>query len=270
MDSGEKCSVQSLSRGIFGLEMAVLCGGVKSSDLADRLSINRSSAYRLLTTMEQLGYLSQDHATKHFYPNYEKIASLMPSAWSWIQTAEPIMFKLCQSTGCRVNIGTIEYGEVIYARCLCPANYLPNASEFIHPGARRPTYVTALGKAILAFQSNSENIDSYLRQDLIRPDKRYPLDAKALMEHLIQIRKTHYAIDDKELLHNIRCIAAPIFDATNTVTGAIGISADSSLITMQLLPELAQQVIAAAEQISTILVTAGYDTLQDNHSRIQP
>jgi DNA-binding IclR family transcriptional regulator len=42
------------------------------------------------------------------------------------------------------------------------------------------------------------------------------------------------------------------------VTGAIGISADVETITMQLLPELAQQVIAAADQISSTLSTAGY------------
>ena len=258
MECNDSCPIQSLSRGIYGLELAVSHGRIKSSDLANKLCINRSSAYRLLITMETLGDLIQDTSTKSFYPNYEKIASLMPLAWSWIQMAEPILYKLCQSTSCRVNLGTIECGEVIYARCICPLDKTYSVSEAIPSGARRPTYVTALGKAILAFRSDATSIETYISEGLIRPNKRYPLKAESVMQHLQQIRKTHYAIDDKELRENIRCIAAPIFDCFGNVTGAIGISADVETITMQLLPELAQQVIAAADQISSTLSTAGY------------
>ena len=258
MDINEKYSVQSLARGIVGLEAAIEMGSIRPNDLARRLGINRSSAYRLLCTLDAFGYLCQDGETKCFYPNYEKLASLMPPSWKWMQLADRNLYHLCQETSLPANLGTIEYGDIVYARSDRPES--PEAEQILlRPrGARRPSSVTALGKAVLAFQKEAKTIDDYIELGLIRPNKKYPLNADTLLTHLEQIRKNQYAIDDEELEKGWRCIAAPIFDCEQNVVAAIGLNGKSSMVSMQRLPELAQRVISSAAQISSILLAAEY------------
>lgn len=248
-------TVQSLQRGFIGFEMALKNGCVCASELAETLGTNRSSAYRLLTTIEEQGFLWQSKENKRFYPDYEKLYSLMPRAWDWLTLADNSLLTLCRQTGRTSNIGILEGSDIVYVRSLRPN---PDESSYIHPGTRNPGYATALGKAILAYRTDTVYLDDFIRLGMIKPSKRFPINAQILSEHLTQIRHNEYAIDDEDFAPNVRCIAAPIFDAGHGVVAAVGISGTVTNITAQLLPEQAQCVIAAAKHISSILQAAGY------------
>lgn len=251
----KKDTVQSLERGITGFEMVLYNGFVCPSELAARLNINRSSAYRLLTTLEDKTYIWQSSENKKFYPSYERIHALLPGAWDWLNLAENSLQTLCEQTGRTANIGIMEGSNIVYLKSLMPT---PDDSSFIHPGTRNPAYATALGKAILAYKTETSHLSDYIELGLIEPSKRFPIDAKTLSEHLTQIRHNEYAIDDEDFAPNVRCIAAPIFDSEHTVVAAIGISGTVSNITTQMLPGHAQQVIEAAKRISMLLQVANY------------
>lgn len=258
MEAREAFVIQSLTRGIMGLEMASQEGSIRPADLAERLQTNRSTAYRLLSTMEQLGYLFQNEENKRFYLNYEKLHSLMPDAWSWANLAEQYVRKLSQQTNAAANLGIIQGTDIIYVKCIKPESLRNNGGYFstLIQGVRRPVHITALGKAILAFQDNFST--EYLESVIDRSSKKYPLDNSKLLAHLDQIRTNKYAIDDEDLIEGVRCIAAPIFDSQRKVAAAIGISGTIDVITMQKLPALAQQVISCANGISELLQAADY------------
>lgn len=250
--------IQSLARGIIGLEMASQEGSVRPADLAEKLQTNRTTAYRLLSTMEQLGYLFQSEENKRFYLNYEKLYSLMPDAWSWANLADQYVRKLSQQTNAAANLGVIQGTDIIYVKCIKPDSLNSNEGYLsaLIQGARRPVYITALGKAILAFQDDFST--EHLESIIDKSSKKYPLNSSKLLAHLNQIRTNKYAIDDEDLVKGVRCIAAPIFDSQRKVAAAIGISATIDVITMQKLPALAQQVISCANGISELLQAADY------------
>lgn len=249
--------IQSLTRGIEGLEMASRDGSVRPADLAERLHTNRSTAYRLLSTMEQLGYLFQNEENKRFYLNYEKLYSLMPESWSWANFAEQYVKKLSQQTNTAANLGVIQGTDIIYIKCIKPDSLIDEGYfSTLKQGARRPVHITALGKAMLAFQDDFSA--EYLGKAIDVSSKKYPLDSDKLLAHLNQIRTNKYAIDDEDLIKGVRCIAAPIFDNGRKVAAAIGISGTIDIITMQKLPALAQQVILCANGISELLQAADY------------
>jgi IclR family acetate operon transcriptional repressor len=258
MKSKDVSVIQSLARGIEGLEMASREGSVRPADLAKRLRTNRSTAYRLLSTLERLGYLFQSDENKGFYLNYEKLRSLMPDAWNWANLADPCVRKLSQQTNAAANLGVIQNMDVIYIKCVKPDSPLSDDGYFstLTPGLRRPVYITALGKAILAFQDDFSA--EYLKNVVGKTSKKYPLDSGKLLAHLGQIRTNKYAIDDEDLIKGVRCIAAPIFDSRRKVAAAIGVAGTVDIITMQKLPALAQQVILSANGVSALLQTAGY------------
>ncbi|MBR2008520.1 MAG: IclR family transcriptional regulator, partial [Peptococcaceae bacterium] len=238
--TGRLSSVQSLQRGLIGLEMAIKNSRVRPNDLADALDINRSSAYRLLASLVSAGYLFQDHDNKAFYPAYHKIEKMMPASWEWMSLMDSILEKLSDITALRVSLGTIEFGDIVYARCYDAKKPQPGYEDGFHQGTHRPSHVTALGKAILAFKTEEVDVAGLIQRGLIRPSKQYPIYTEALTEHLRQIRNNRYAIDDQELTLGTRCIAAPIFDCKKNVISSLGVSGPASVITLQILPEMAQ------------------------------
>lgn len=253
--------VQSLFRGLLGFEQACKEGSIRSSAFAQSLDVHRSTALRLLNTLEHLGYLWKDEGNKSFYPHYENLLDLFPPILTWIRLAESAVKSLCEETGRTTNIGFLEGSEIVYVMSRLPD---PHEFSYIPPGTRNPCYATALGKAILAYKTRSVSIDTYISMGLIKPDSRFPLNRKRLSHHLSQIRQTKYAVDDEDFGPGIRCIAAPIFDYENKVIAALGISGTVETITSQMLPDLASHVVDAADKVTDILRVAQYI---DNNSQ---
>jgi len=238
--------IQSLERGIIGLELAINRGAIRPAELAEKLGINRSSAYRLLYTLERMGYLLQDKDTRKFSPNTKKFRTLFNTSSSWIDIARQYLVQLCAETHSSAHIGVLRGNSVMYAAQEHSDNIVR-----IHtpPGTRCPIHASALGKAMLAF------IDEQARENLIESldFEQYAsnsiTNAVKLRENLSQIRQVGYAIDDEEYEDGARCIAAPIFDNNNLVIAAIGISGSSSQITLQRLPELSKCVLQASDNV---------------------
>lgn len=255
VDVAESTVVQSLFRGLQGLNHACKEGHVRATQLANVLGTHRSTALRLLSTLEQFGLLDQDAISKIYHPNYEQIHNLLPQTYAWIKLAESAMSALCLRTGHAANIGDLEGSNIVYLMSVRPSEL---ESYTICPGSRTPCYATALGKAILAHKLDAVNVDHLLERNMIVPDERFNFDKVELESHLNQIRDSYYAVDDEEYAEGRRCIAAPIFDVNGNVVAAIGINGTVDSITSQLLPELATSVIEAADKISSVLRLAEY------------
>lgn len=64
------------------------------------------------------------------------------------------------------------------------------------------------------------------------------------------MRQRGYAVDDRENEPEVRCVAAPIFDHTDTVHAAISVAGLTSRVTAARVRELGPAVAAAAARIS--------------------
>jgi DNA-binding IclR family transcriptional regulator len=65
-----------------------------------------------------------------------------------------------------------------------------------------------------------------------------------------------YAVDDEECYEGVRCLAAPVLDATGGTRAALGVIASASTFTRRQNAEFAQHVVAAARRLSEAM---GYD-----------
>jgi DNA-binding IclR family transcriptional regulator len=95
-----------------------------------------------------------------------------------------------------------------------------NLGAFVDIGAHLPLHVGAGGKVLLAWLSDRE------QSDLIAASaarySNYPLsDAQALKNALAQIRDIGWATSEGERAEEIGAIAAPIFDVSKQIVGAV-------------------------------------------------
>ena len=94
-------------------------------------------------------------------------------------------------------------------------------------GARVPLCCTAVGKALLAFDP-PQKVETWIREHgLTRYTDATITDPDAFMAELANIRQTGFGLDREEHEEGIRCIAAPIYDASGKVVAAVSVAGPS-------------------------------------------
>jgi len=240
--------VQSLMRGLVGLEMAAE-GEVSPQELADRLGIDRSSAYRLLYTLMECGYLTQAENRK-FIPNGGKFVAIfgkVAGRLDWMKLANQYMEVLAEETGETANLGVVENNYLVYIGQAQSDNAVRVYNAI---GTRRPLHSSSLGKAYLAF------LDEPRRSEIIDMIDFTPITPKTITNpelfrlHLEMVRRNGYAFDDEETFEGVRCLAAPVFDHKGKIIAAMGISGPTSRVTLERLPFYSNKVVEIARELS--------------------
>ena len=87
-----------------------------------------------------------------------------------------------------------------------------------------PAYCTSVGKAILAHQ-DEETVDRVIALGLKPLTDTTLTDPDALRADLVATRERGYSLDDGEHQPSLRCVGAPIRNASGRVFAAISVSA---------------------------------------------
>jgi IclR family acetate operon transcriptional repressor len=244
--------IQSLSRGLAALEL-IAQHSITPKELGDELSIDRSSAYRILCTLAAHGFVERDPLSEQYIINGRKIfamSSVIGANIHWPSQATPWLRQLRDETGEAVNIAVLQGQEVVYV------NHLPSLEAItVGPllGLRRPVYSSAVGKAIIAFLPDNE------REALIKPLQLKALSPKTIIgldllrRNLDEVVQLGYAVDDEETFIGIRCVAAPIRDHSNQVIAALGLSGPTTRINGDRITVLGQLVSTLAVEFSSSL-----------------
>lgn len=131
-----------------------------------------------------------------------------------------------------------------------------NLRPFVEIGAPLPLHLGAPGKVLLAWLPDKKR-DSLAAASAARFDGERPFDAEALREQLARIRAAGWAASNGERSPSVGAIAAPVFDASGGVEGALLVSAPSVRLSAKRVRELAPLVREAAARASVDLGHAG-------------
>lgn len=244
--------IQSLSRGLAALEL-VAQHSLTPRALAEALDVDRSTAYRILTTLAAHGFVERDPHSEQYIISSRKIfalSSTIGASSHWPTLANPWMKQLRDEIGEAVSLAVLQGEEVVYV------NHLPSLEALtVGPllGLRRPVYVSAVGKAIIAFlpEDECEALIGQLRLKAMTP--KTITSREALREELVRVRELGYAVDDEETFVGVRCVAAPIHDSTNQVIASLGISGPAARVTPERLHDIGLRIRALAEEFSLSL-----------------
>lgn len=138
---------QTLDRGLRVLAvLASAPGGLTITELAERLGVNRTVVYRLVTTLEQHGLVRRDPRSRlHVGLGILHLASAVQPVLRDI--AAPILRRLAEEVGCTAHLTVAEGSEA-----LALAVVEPSWTDFhvsYRVGSRHPLGQGAAGKAIL-------------------------------------------------------------------------------------------------------------------------
>lgn len=202
--------------------------GATVSELANHEGIPKSTAHIYLKTLYDIGYIIQDGATYRLSLRFLKHGGYARHRLNFYQAAKSQIDKLSTETGEVVDIGVEENGKrVLLYKSEGPEGVTqkPTTGEYTH------MHMTALGKALLACQSD-KRVEEIIATHGLPPATEYTItDRKALFEELETVRKQNFSIEDQERRNGIKAVGVPIRDDHNKAIGAISISGPMSKLT---------------------------------------
>ena len=248
--------IQSLDRGIRLLDViAHSPDPLTGVEAADRAEINRSTAWRLLATLEQHSMVERDQ-TGRYELGIGVFGLAAVTRWGSVaRRARPILDRLSSQTEATAAVAVVDGGgfEII------DQADGPHSLSVRWIGARLPLNCTSVGKLILASLSEDE-LEAYLSHPI---DARTPLtltDPIDIREELSEVRRSGVAtsIGDYEL--GVNGISAAAVDARGRPVAFISVTGPDVRLTSDILPEVGQLVIAGAAELAAALGLQRADT----------
>jgi DNA-binding IclR family transcriptional regulator len=244
----EASMIQSLAKGLDLLEFVALAETpVRLRDVAAHFGLERSSALRVLATLEDCGFLSR-HVRSKSYVAGPKLLRIIRRETSNAQLAarlRPHLKRLTELTGMSAALGVLVQDRVLLIDSVAAPGVISvnNGSD-----ALEPLYPSAVGKAILAFlpTPSVESLIDTMEFEALTPNTI--TDPVVFRDTLGAIRRIGVSFDDGEAHSDICCIAAPILDASGYPIAAIGISGVRALV--------AQGIATRSDWIDAVRLTA--------------
>jgi IclR family acetate operon transcriptional repressor len=250
-DKTDQNTIQSLDRAMVILDRLAASGGMTLSEIATALDQSPATAYRVLTTLAGRAIVEQDplQQTWHVGAGAFRIGSAFLRRTNLVERARPVMRALMEATGETANLG-VEQGDMVLF--VSQVETHESIRAFFPPGTRSPMHASGIGKALLA-QFPEARVRAIAARGLPRFTDHTLTGAEALLADLAAVRSRGYAVDDEEKNDGMRCVAAPIFNATGEAVAGISISGPAARVTPARLPALGAEVRRAADTLSGAL-----------------
>jgi IclR family acetate operon transcriptional repressor len=248
--SGKAGLVQSLGRGLSLLDsLAESPDGVCLSDLCQQVGLSVSTAHRLLTTLEQQGYVRCHPGTRRWSVGVQAfiVGSAFGQARDLVEIARPRMRSLMEESGETVNFAVLDGGEAVF---LAQVECRQMMRALAPPGVRVPLHCSGLGKALLAALPEVEIGRILRRHGLPRLTPRTLTTVARLRADLARSRERGYAFDDEEHSIGLRCVAAAVLDEHGEPVGAVSLSAPAVRLPDERIARLAALVRGTAAAIA--------------------
>ena len=219
------------------------------ADLASRTGIPRATAFRLLSTLEQSGFLDKVHGAYQLGIKCFVLGNIVAGGLDLRETARPHLAALRETTRETTQIAILDHWQVVYLERMLSSmsvGYMRSRA-----GAILPAYCTGLGKTLLAFRPEADVQAWAATQKFAALTPRTITSAKRLLKDLTVIRERGYGLDEEEREKSVSCIAAPITNHNGDVVAAISVAGPTERMPRTLVgSEMAAAVVAAARAIS--------------------
>lgn len=249
--------VQSVDRALAILEILGREGSSGVGDVAEELQIHKSTASRLLASLQARGMVQQNTNRGKFELGFGilRLASTIPGRLSLVGEARPVLEELA-----------VEFKETVNLAVL-REEYAVNVDQAMGPstlatydwlGSLTPLHATSSGKVLLAALGADERGRILKAAGLPQRTAKTIRSRTALEKDLLQVVKNGYAQAREEFEVGINSVAVPVRNHLGVVVGAISVSGPAFRFDPELEPGLLEGLQQAGLRVGASLgYTAG-------------
>jgi DNA-binding IclR family transcriptional regulator len=228
-------------------------------DVAQLTGLDRTTVYRLLETLVQVGVVARDAQSRRYRLGLRTLdyANAMLDTLEVRHVALSHLIDLQRELAVEADevergvfVGVLDGAEIV----LVEMGW--TRSVFSRTGGRMrfPAYASAAGRCMLAFMPAAQRTELLRGVEFARRTPRTVTSLEDVAERLQQIRALGYDVSDREVFNELVAVAVPVVGRSGTALATIGLSAPASSTTAdQLVERFAQKLIVAAQRTAMAL-----------------
>ena len=246
----DKYLVPALRRGMqllgqFSRDERTLTG----AELSRRLDLPRASVFRILQTLEQMGFVERVEEGA----SYKLGIAVLRLGFEYLASMEltehgrPIIEDLCASAGLSAHLVVRDGREVVFVAKSAARSLMFNS---IQVGARLPAHATVLGRVLLADLSLGDLRHLYAGVGLPAFTPQTPTSLPALKKLVDADAQRGYAVSQGGFETGLSTVAAPVFDDHHKVAAAVSVTVPAQRVDPRALDDIVAQVRQAAARLT--------------------
>jgi DNA-binding IclR family transcriptional regulator len=239
--------VQSVDRALTILELLARGGESGVTEIAADLGVHKSTAFRLLATLEAHRLVEQVNDRGHYRLGVGnlRLAGATTARLDVVTEAREVCRQLASDTRETVNITVRSDTSALYLDQVAGSSGLQSHNWV---GQRIPLHATSNGKVLLS-ELSEEEVKAALRE-LPRFTDHTITKRGRLREELAEVRRLGYALAVDELELGLTAAAAPIRNAHGDIIASMSISGPSFRLDRERLAVILPLLVAAATEVS--------------------
>ena len=222
--------------------------GIRLTDIALQCQLHKNTVFSLLKTLVALGYCDHARETQTYRIGRRtfELARNAERNLEIVTLVRPLMLRLVWKFRESLSLAVPGIDSCLVVSTV-EGTYAVRGSRF--QGQHAPYHASALGKAILAFQSDEDRDTIMQRLKLERFTSRTILTSEQLCQECQQIREHAFATSVAEEEIGASAVATPVFSRGGLVIGSLAIWGPSARLTRQRLAEYGQKLVKECNDI---------------------
>jgi IclR family pca regulon transcriptional regulator len=219
---------QSLEKGLAVLRaFSAKRRSMSLAEIAQASQMTKSSAQRMVFTLESLGYLKKHPRTRHYLltPHVLELGFSYLDAHSLIEVGNPFLAELTRLTGETACLTEPTGVEMTYIARFVSASFVPVHMPI---GSRVPMYCTGSGRAYLSALPEAEALALVQSSTRVAHTPHTRTEVDDIMASLQTVRDCGYAVNTQELFLGDMTIAAPVIGGNGRPVAAVHVVAPTS------------------------------------------
>ncbi|PTB20840.1 IclR family transcriptional regulator [Trinickia symbiotica] len=248
--AGQQAGTQTLLRGLAILEAAA-ANAHDMRAFAAVLGTTRSTTHRLVNSLVQARYLRQTPNGYLLGPKLIELGTIALEQMPLTKVARPHLERLAQATLDTIHLGVRDGDDVLYIDKIPGQRGLEMRSRVGH---RMPLASTGIGKAMMIdlkpeewetlFDASRRALAAVTFKPDTRPDK------PVFLHRMVRYAAGGFTFDLEENEASIRCVAAPVRDASGAIVAAVSVASTIPYMPLERMEELVPVVQREARGIS--------------------
>ncbi len=202
---------------------------LSAPELSKRIGIPRTTTFRLIQTLEKLGFLEKAHTDR----TYRLSVAVLRLGFEYVNSLEltdlapGILDKLRDKTGFSAHLLVRDERFVVFVAKAQSAE-TGYYSVKVHVGTRLPAHATVHGQVLLGDLSLKELRTLYPSDALERVTDKTPESVEALYDRIRACLEQGYGLSENAFEQGISVVSAPIRDSSGKIVAAVSITVPRS------------------------------------------
>ncbi|GAA5107096.1 IclR family transcriptional regulator [Haloechinothrix salitolerans] len=240
--------MQSVDRAIEILELLLREGEAGISEIADELGVHKSTASRLVYTLQARDLVEQHGERGRFTIGIGmlRFAGAVTGQIDLARLGTPLCESLAEKLGETVNIAVL---DGLVAINVSQARGTSAVAAQNWTGQRTPLHATSSGKVLLASMAEQDQ-ENVLAGDLTAYTPNTIVEPDELRTVLKRVAEDGYATCFEELEPGLHAVAVEVLGPTGNVVAAISASGPAYRLSRKRIRQIARELRSAASELS--------------------